>query len=161
MIKSGQVNARCAKAKGFTTGFIPLLMENLVAAERQLGSIERAIDAVRADANDELNAYTDLCVALACKNIHAERHVASKVLNSERRRKKRPELKDFHLLTVDGGDGDGAFGGTDHGAASRRSHLRRGHIRRLSGDRITWVNQTMVTGQGGFAAKAYSVRSIR
>lgn len=137
---------------------IPFLPEVLAEAGDKLG-VEGMFDMLSADLSDEVNAYLDMCLALACKNVTAERHVASKALNLCRQGRK-PPLKDFHLLTLGDGDGGGeAFGGVDR--AGPRSHLRRGHIRRLGPDRITWVNQTMVHGRGGFVDKQYAIGAGR
>lgn len=157
MIEKGRLSKKQIGALQPEAYLIPLLPEAIAAATWKMG-VEGMRDNISADLMDEVNAYTDLCHILMCKNVRAERHLASRALNKARNRRAKSPLKDFHILTIDGqeaGVGDGAIGS----GGSRRSHLRRGHIRRLSADRVTWVNATIVSGQGGFVDKAYSVAS--
>jgi hypothetical protein len=156
MIADGSLAGGNLKAKGYVSNFLPLMIEFLEQVRRETGSVEGALDIARADNNDEVNAYIDLCYALACKNVSAERSATPKILNRERRRKGRPELKDFHVLNL-GGDGTGQLVGSADRSLPR-SHLRRGHIRRLGADRVTWVNQTMVHGRDGFVSKTYKMK---
>lgn len=157
MIRSGQMKSAVAKAKALEGAYIPLMVEAIGMARSKLGSMDAVIDLARADANDELNAYIDLSFALACRNVIAERVKAPEILNRERRRKKRPELKDFHILKLAGEQAMFASGQPGGHRTGPRPHLRRGHIRRLDETRITWVNQTMVHGQGAFLDKAYAL----
>ncbi|MBA4091417.1 MAG: hypothetical protein C0494_12625 [Sphingobium sp.] len=157
MIDKGRLSKKQISALQPEAYLLPLLPEAIGAATWKMG-VQGMRDNISADLMDEVNAYTDLCHILMCKNVRAERHPASRALNKARNKRSKAALKDFHVLTVDGqGEGEGGdFGGLRTGP---RSHLRRGHIRRLSSDRVTWVNATMVNGHGGFVDKQYSVRA--
>lgn len=158
MIERGALSQRlAATAKGIETSFIPLFVEHLVGMERGLGSKDAVIDFVRADVNDECNAYADLCYALACRNVSTERNLAPAALNKQRIRSGKLPLKDFHILKLSGATAEAGFAHEGGDRAGPRPHLRRGHIRRLSDSRITWVNQTMVRGRGEFLDKVYAV----
>lgn len=153
MIECGRLSKKTSDAATMQMAPIPIMPEVIFAAASMSGP-DKAADAIAADNMDEVNAYTDLCYALACKNVTSKKHDASVALNKQRIKVGKLPLKDFHVLEVAGAE---APGGGD-GSADRngpRSHLRRGHIRRLAGDRVTWVNATMVRGQG-FIDKVYS-----
>lgn len=144
--------------KGFSISVIPMLIEPCRDTMLRIGQAE-AIDIIRADTTDEVAAFFDLTTALACKNVRVQRQDAPEKLNRARVKVGKLPLPDHHILIL--GD-DGPGGGEAFGSgASRRSHLRRGHIRRLGEGRITWVNQTMVHGRGGFAAKTYKMGAAR
>lgn len=157
MIEAKAISRKVARSKTMRMDFIPIWRDAWAAAETSLGA-DGAIDTLSADLMDEVNAFRDLCLTLSCKNVRAERQPASRLLNKARNKRSKPPLKDFHILTIDGQSDFGSGAGIGQGS-SRRSHLRRGHIRRLSADRVTWVNATIVSGQGGFVDKAYSVAS--
>lgn len=156
MVKVGRVSPRQAAAKGVQIGgLLPLLPEAMEQAVLEHGS-DAIFESLHADLMDEVNAYTDLCLALACNNVGTERHAQPAALNKARIRRGVLPLKDFHLLKIAGASEGGGFGGSANGGV--RSHLRRGHIRRLGADRITWVNACMVNGsRRGFIDKAYSI----
>jgi hypothetical protein len=106
---------------------------------------------------DEIAAYADMCAALSCSNVSTDTIPASKTLNAMRRRKGKPELKSYKVLTINAGEraqGGGVGGGS---GASRRAHLRRGHIRNLQSGKRVWVNACFVKGDGGFVDKDYRV----
>jgi hypothetical protein len=155
MIASGRVTPKVAAGKSVKGTPVAVSPETIVRAVQQAGSMERALDFVSADVMDELNAYIDLCMALACKNVSTVRHPAPERLNRQRIKAGKAPLKDFHVLQIAGG---GTLpGSTSDGAREGpRSHLRRGHIRRLGGDRVTWVNSTIVGGKG-FVDKVYQL----
>lgn len=156
MVASGQMTRAQATAKAFPMTLVPFLPEGLIGMAQAIGQA-KATDALAADLMDEVNAYTDLCYALACRNVGAERHQQPAALNKARLRSGKLPFADFHVLKLSGTDGEGAPVGGGHGAP--RAHLRRGHIRRLrhlGPDRVTWVNATMVKGRG-FVDKAYAV----
>lgn len=152
-IASGRMNPAQLNGPRLAATPVPLFPEMLNSTIRLVGG-DRAMDAMGADVMDEANAYFDLCLALACRNVATETRPAPTALNKERIRKGKAPLFSTHVLKLD----DVALGGT--GAAgertSPRQHLRRGHIRRLAPERITWVNQTMVRGRG-FVDKVYSL----
>jgi len=157
MIASRRITRKSAET-GMSLGFIPLMPEAVMRGA-QLQGIDKVLNDISADVMDEVCAYMDLCHILLCKNVRAERQSIPAALHKARKKSK-PPLKDFHILTIDGhGDGTGeGFTGPRNGP---RAHLRRGHIRRLDADRVTWVNATMVTGRGGFVDKAYAVRGAK
>jgi hypothetical protein len=158
LIQAGRTTAAQAARPTLEVRDILVLMPEAAAQTRLEYGSAAAFRSLSADLMDELNAYRDLCLALACANVGKEKHAAPEKLNRARIRSGKPPLKDFHVLTIAGqGDGE-AFGSDNHGGA--RSHLRRGHVRRLGPDRITWVNATMVRGrQPGFVDKQYAVRN--
>lgn len=158
MVSEGRITTKQAAQRAFECESVPLLPEAILGMFAEHGR-DASMDYLRADLMDEANAYIDLCMALACKNVSAVRHPASRALNRARIGSGKPKLKDFHVLEVRGAGGlpgAGLGGGT-----SPRSHLRRGHIRRLDANRVTWVNATIVNGHGGFVDKQYSVGSAR
>lgn len=157
MIASNRISKAAVAAGSIAGQLVPILPEVIGASA---GAYGRAVvtDSLHADLMDEVNAYFDLCAALGCRNVSAERHPAPEKLNRARIKAGRMPLPDFHVLTLgDGGRLTGVTGET--GGTGRRAHLRRGHIRRLSPTRLTWVNQTMVRGSGGFVGKAYAFRA--
>lgn len=156
MMANGQIPKKVAASQTFECNIIPLMLESLSMARERLGTMAATIDTVHADLADEVSAYTDMCYALACRNVTYTTQAEPTLLNKQRARKGKPPLRGFHVLQIGGDDMEG---GTGHGSARTgpRSHLRRGHIRRLSPDRITWVNPAMVRGRGGFVDKIYSV----
>lgn len=154
MVAEGRISRTQAAQAAFETRAVPLMPEAIIGMIKQYG-VDGMHDLLRADLMDEANAYTDLCIAMACKNVSPKRHPASRALNRCRLTSGKPALKDFHVLELAGG---GELPGHDAGDRNGpRSHLRRGHIRRLSADRVTWVNATMVSGRGGFVDKQYSI----
>lgn len=155
-IASGRISSKIAAARTLPYTLLPLLPEPLAAIGQKMGG-QKMLDTVAADLMDEVNAYTDLCYALSCRNVSPDRHAADADLNRSRIRKGRLPLKDFHVLKIDGAE-SGIGAGEGHGTG-RRGHLRRGHIRQLrylGEGRMTWVNATMVRGRG-FVDKAYAV----
>lgn len=155
MVASGRMTRAQAAARSYPMTLVPLLPEGLGGMAEAVG-LASAADAIAADLMDEVNAYTDLCYALACRNVTTERHDQPAALNKARLRSGKLPFADFHVLRLSGADGEGAPVGAGHG--SPRAHLRRGHIRRLrhlGPDRVTWVNATMVSGRG-FVDKVYA-----
>ena len=147
-------SAAQAKANNPQGSPIVLCPEVIMGMRSQLG-VAALMDTLRADIMDEVNAYLDLCTALACKNVSSRRERAPEKLNRQRLKSGKLPLMDFHILEIAGAE----FIGGANGKGERegpRAHLRRGHIRRLAGDRVTWVNQTMVQGRG-FVDKVYSI----
>lgn len=153
MIASGRLNPALAKAPAASGSLIPIAPE-VIAATSLMLSAAAAQDMLGADLMDEVNAYFDLSVALACKNVSTREYPAPKNLNRARIKAGKIPLKGFHVLELNGGEGFPGGGGTGDRAAAR-SHLRRGHIRRLGADRVTWVNSTIVRGRG-FVDKVYA-----
>lgn len=159
MIREGRISKTKANDLTFDNRPIPLLPEGLIQMIKDFG-IAGMDMRLAADLMDEVNAYTDLCTALACKNVGTRRHPASRALNRARIGSGKPPLKDFHVLELsNGGDMPGSGSGGD--GQSPRAHLRRGHIRRLDNERVTWVNATIVRGRGGFVDKQYSMKGAR
>ena len=154
MIASGQYACKPKAERSYPMTAIPMLYEVCLQSQRLLGSRAAVLDAMQADVTDEVNAYLDLCYALACKNVRRREHDAPASLNKQRIRAGKLPLKGFHVLELDGG---GEMpGAVEPGARSpARSHLRRGHIRRLGAERVTWVNSTVVRGRG-FVGKVYA-----
>jgi hypothetical protein len=154
MIASGQYALNPEKERSYPATVIPLMLEVLMSATATLGSKAAVFDTVHADLADEVNAYSDLCYALACKNVSTREHRAPEALNRHRIKAGKLPLNGFHVLELSGGGAlPGAGGGPDR--SGPRSHLRRGHIRRLPGERVTWVNSTVVRGRG-FVDKVYA-----
>ena len=155
MIESGRM-ARKVMAQGKTlpSRAIGLMPEAIAHAVQSQGGVETVMDALAADVMDEANAYCDLSMALACKNVVTRHRPAPAALNRQRIKRGKLPLTGFHVLELrDGGDMPGAGGGERDGP---RSHLRRGHIRRLGPERITWVNSAIVRGRG-FVDKVYAL----
>lgn len=153
-LASGRITAKVANSSGgILTTPIPLSPETItiVAARHGHGAVT---DLISADLMDEVNAYLDLCLALGCRNVATRKHEAPTHLNRQRVKAGKVPLKGFHVLELTGGAEMPGAGGGGHG--SPRSHLRRGHIRRLPGERVTWVNSTIVRGRG-FVDKVYAV----
>jgi hypothetical protein len=157
LIASGRVSAKMASAPTVETrGILPLLPSAWDEMVRGLG-LPGAIDTLSSDLMDEVNAYLDMCIALACTNVSAERIDQPPKLNRSRIKAGKAPLKDFHILKLAGALGAGSFGGTA-GHGGPRSHLRRGHVRRLDSERVTWVNSCIVRGSSpGFVDKQYAV----
>lgn len=111
------------------------------------------------DVGNEADWMHQLTTALACQNVSSERISPPKLLQSERRRRKKLPLFDYHLLTLGrrGAGGSSSEGSGTH--AGPRTHLRRGHIRRLGENRTTWVNETIVNPGHGFVEKGYIVKA--
>lgn len=157
-VASGRITAKQAAAPQLEVGGVLPIMPTVLDALRRNHGWEETQRLISADLMDELNAYADLCHALACNNVHAERRGVDPRVNRSRRRMGRPELKDFHVLQIGGGGDSSGFDAAQGGV---RSHLRRGHIRRLGPDRITWVNATMVRGSRvGFVDKVYAPKGL-
>lgn len=117
--------------------------------------LREIVDQLMADAQSEMFAYQQMCLALSCKNVGTEKIDAEHRLNRARIRRGKRSLFDYHILTVPGADTNETGENTGR---TVRSHLRRGHIRRLSGQRLTWVNATIVKGgSAGFVHKTYEV----
>lgn len=155
MVAAGRISPAVAQSRTLPGSVIPLSPETVFVAAATFG-IEQAMDMMSADLMDEAAAYMDLCWALACKNVSVRHSPAPENLNRQRAKTGKPALFGFHVLELAGETIGGApVASSPH--ASPRSHLRRGHIRRLSPDRVTWVNQSMVRGRG-FIDKQYSVK---
>jgi hypothetical protein len=154
LLEAGRMNAALASAKSLPGVPIGLLPEGIVGAVQQHGSIDFVMDAISADLMDEVSAYTDLCYALACKNVTTRHAPPPAALNRQRIRAGKLPLMGFHVLELAGG---GVMPGVarDGDRTAPRAHLRRGHIRRLGADRVTWVNSTVVQGRG-FVDKVYA-----
>lgn len=141
-------------ARGVTGTLVPILPEVLAATAATIGPRQMAND-ISGDLHDEMNAFIDLCCALACANVGTERIEQPPALQRSRLRAGKLPLRDFHVLRI---SGERAMPGQRGAAGDReaaRSHLRRGHIRRLPGERVTWVNATIVRGRG-FVDKVYA-----
>lgn len=156
LVAEGRITAKQAAAPKLDTRHVLPLLPDMLAGLIMSQGERQAFNLIAADLMDEVNAYRDLCIALACNNVSTVRHAAPDKLNRRRIRSGKPPLKDFHVLEIAGlGEGEG-FG---DGSGGVRSHLRRGHVRRLSPERVTWVNATMVRGsRPGFVDKQYSLR---
>jgi len=83
----------------FRGSLVPILPEVLAGLADALGQM-RFMDVMAADAQDEVNAYTDLCYALGCGNVETERHHAPSKLNAARVKAGRLPLRDFHVLKL-------------------------------------------------------------
>jgi hypothetical protein len=160
LIASGRI-AKAVQRVDTSLSGTPLVLspETVTAISAVQGGVDAAVDLLAADTMDEVNAYADLCLALACKNVTTHAHDAPKNLNRQRIKAGKLPLMGFHVLELrDGGDMPGASGASS--SAARRSHLRRGHIRRLASDRVTWVNSAIVRGKG-FVDKVYAAGGVR
>lgn len=152
LLETGRLDAKLANAPMPMATPIALHPEVFALGACQLGRAGM-LDVVASDVMDEVAAYLDLATVLACKNVATKAHPAPKNLNRNRIKAGKLPLKGFHVLELIGGAEMPGHGGGAHG--SPRSHLRRGHIRRLPGDRVTWVNSTIVRGRG-FVEKVYA-----
>ncbi len=153
-VAAGRLTTAQVQSKSPAGSFVGLAPEALAELGLRFGNAASLMDHLQADLVDEMGAYLDLCMALQCRNVTAERVPAAEALNRSRIRAGKLPLKDFHVLKL----GDVAMPGTG-GSGDRngpRSHLRRGHIRRLAADRVTWVNSTIVKGRG-FVDKVYAL----
>ncbi|PZR78056.1 MAG: hypothetical protein DI537_42540 [Stutzerimonas stutzeri] len=158
MIDMGAVSAKCARARSMEMIVTPIWREPYAAIAIERGAAG-LVDILSADLMDEVNAYRDMCIALACKNVSTRKVSAPAAINRKRIKSGKVPLSDFHVLEIEGADGlPGVAAGS---GTSPRSHLRRGHVRRLGPDRITWVNATIVSGWGGFVDKQYGVKGAR
>lgn len=157
-LASGRLTAKQAAQPSLVAAGVLALMPEYIGRVVVQGGLENGLSLISADLMDEVNAYIDLCVTLACNNVRKERQVQPAKLNKARIKAGKAPLKDFHILTI---GGEQVAGGGPGGASSgARSHLRRGHIRRLSPDRVTWVNSCMVRGsRPGFVDKQYAPRA--
>lgn len=157
MLQSGRITQKQYNADALEMGGLIALMPEWLSRTVLSHSWQTCMEMMSADLMDEVNAYLDMSIALACTNVTAVRHAQPEKLNRARAKSGKPPLKDFHVLSI---AGEQALGGaTLGGNASRRTHLRRGHIRRLSEQRVTWVNSCIVSGStSGFAAKNYALK---
>lgn len=154
-LASGRITEKQLQAEKLEVGGVMTILCSAMALCAQKGGFHHAMDVLQADLMDEIGAYLDLTMTLACTNVAIERHAQPERLNRSRIRSGKPPLKDFHVLKITG-QGAEAFGA--HGSGGVRSHLRRGHIRRLGRERLTWVNACMVRGsKPGFVNKQYAV----
>lgn len=155
MLASGRITSKQAEAPRLEVrGLLPLMPEGIARGFAEHG-VKTMQEMLVSDLMDEFNAYSDLCIALACTNVSTEKHSQSWRLNKSRIKASKAPLKDFHVLKIAGQE-VGANG--IEGGAGQRSHLRRGHVRRLGPDRMTWVNACMVSGaRPGFVDKRYEV----
>ena len=160
MLNSGRISAKQAAAPAIEiSGVLPLMPDWMGALFRDHGQ-ERALGLLSADLMDEVNAFIDLCLALACNNVESVKQAQPPKLNKARIRRGKLPLPDFHLLTL-GGEAYSLGSVSSSEGTGVRSHLRRGHIRRLSADRVTWVNSTIVNGKRqGFVSKAYAPQRV-
>jgi len=159
MVASGRIKR--ARADDPAIAALPVILnpDAMSAMIREGNSYQRFLDICSADTMDEINAFADLCLALACKNVTTRDHAAPEKLNRQREKAGKLPLKGFHVLELMGGaslPGQGMAGDRN----GPRSHLRRGHIRRISDNRVTWVNSTVVRGRG-LVEKVYSVGALR
>ncbi len=155
MIAAGRIPKATLKQPTRAGKPIVISPETVVGATASAGSVAAVIDMLTGDVMDEVNAYLDLTIALACKNVRTREKAAPKFLNRQRIKKGKLPLKGFHVLELTTGGEMPSGGGTVGDRSGPRSHLRRGHIRRLSGERVTWVNSTIVQGRG-FVDKVYA-----
>lgn len=149
---AGRLNKRMASAPSLPMTMVPLFPEACFCAVRSRGA-SGLNDILSADLMDEVNAYFDLCMALACRNVSTREYSAPTGLNRQRIKAGKLPLKGFHVLELFGESLGGGVASADRNAP--RSHLRRGHVRRLGGERVTWVNSTIVRGRG-FVDKVYA-----
>lgn len=160
MLKNGRINRTQFNAEALQMGGLMALMPEWLGRTVQGHGWQTAMEMLSADLMDEVNAYLDMAIALACTNVSSVRCPQPDKLNKARMKSGKPPLKDFHVLNIAGEKPLGANGGS--AGASRRTHLRRGHVRRLSSERVTWVNSCIVTGnKTGFADKNYAVKGCR
>ncbi len=154
MLESGRLTRSQLQARSLTGSTVCLSPEAMTQLAMSLGP-SFTVDTLAADTMDEVNAYTDLCYALACKNVTTREQSAPAALNKRRIKAGKLPLKSFHVLEVQGGGDMPGAGAAAADRAAPRSHLRRGHIRRLAGERVTWVNAAIVRGRG-FIDKVYA-----
>ena len=156
MRKTGRITKAQYEADALRMEYMLPILPSTIATVATRDGFEAAIEMIGADLMDEVNAYLDTCLALACTNVHAVRQPRPEKLNRARIKAGKVPLKDFHVLNVGGHDLGSVVG--DGGSGGRRAHLRRGHIRRLGPERVTWVNACIVAGnRPGFAEKNYSM----
>lgn len=158
LVRTGRINAKQAAAPKIEIGGVLPLMPNWLSKLVNEHGMQMAMSLLSADLMDELNAYIDLCLALACNNVASTKVSQPHRLNRARIKQGKLALPDFHVLTI---GGEAYTGASNEGQRDGvRSHLRRGHIRRLSEQRVTWVNATIVNGnRTGFVDKIYNAKS--
>ena len=111
------------------------------------------------DYNDELNALFGFLNALACSNVHQEKHSNRK--KTAKKCKPCLPFDDYHILTIDAPGRNTGIGVFNSEGRRPREHLRRGHIRRLLDCRRIWVNAAVINaGIGNKVEKDYRVRGV-
>ena len=157
MLKNGRINRAQFNAEALQMEGVVALMPDWLGRTVRRHGWQTAMEMMSADLMDEVNAYLDMCIALACTNVSAVRCAQPEKLNRARVKAGKVPLKDFHVLNLAGETPMGSASGA--GGAGRRTHLRRGHVRRLGDTRVTWVNSCIVSGgRAGFADKNYAVK---
>lgn len=102
LMDAGRMSPAIAQAKTLRGGIIGLLPEMMAGAAAH-GGVPMVIDALHADLMDEVNAYTDLCQALAFGGFRARKVPAAAALNKQRIRAGKLAFKDYHVLEAIGG----------------------------------------------------------
>lgn len=113
------------------------------------------------DLGEEMRMVIELTTALSCANVDTQIDTPSRLLQRQRKQRRKAPLFDYHVLMLNGqGISRGEEGSRAGGAkGSPRTHLRRGHQRRLPHrEEKIWVNDTIVNPGNGFAAKDYAIR---
>lgn len=112
------------------------------------------------DIAHEVQAVLELCEALACSNVRADRMPAPLKLNAKRLKAGKPALPDYHVLTISThhGQDEKATRAAIGDRRAPRQHLRRGHVRIYKSGMRIWIN-SMVVGcaANGVIGKEYRV----
>lgn len=102
-------------------------------------------------------------LALHCTNVRSVDNPPPAALNKKRQKAGKPPLFTYKTLHILSGERDAAHDPRADDAEAKRSprlHFRRGHVRRISGGRITWVQQCMVgNGRLGVIEKTYALEA--
>jgi hypothetical protein len=119
---------------------------------------EDILAAARQDISHEVYAILELCEALSCRNVLAEKVEAPAKLNAKRIKNGKAPLPDYHILTVDTRSRNKNGDVTNPTGKHVRQHLRRGHIRVYQSGLRIWV-QACVVGDAahGTVGKSYKV----
>jgi hypothetical protein len=115
------------------------------------------------DTIDEIRTAYEFLAAINCSNVGTQDIAAPKMLNEKRKKKGKPLFYPYKVLDLSLPRAAGASTGSNGTHASPRAHLRRGHLRQLGeqhGNKVLWINATMVNARAGSepVATVYKVK---
>ena len=154
-------NSRTSDGGAFagTAQAIPCeLGERVAKATRDRG--DSVSLSARQDIGHEVFAVLELCEALSCSNVRAEKVAAPSKLNAKRSKSGKAPLPDYHVLTISThhGETESATRASVGDRRAIRQHLRRGHVRVYQSGLRIWVNSTIVgNAANGRINKSYQM----